>query len=204
MSESPPVSPESIADAQIGGAQGLVASGTVPRKRRVAGLGGLLLRVIPPAIVFVLLIAAWEFGVRLLKIPDYTLPEPSKILSTIPTIDELKADAFQTAVREALPGFFIGSGLGFLAAALSVRFRFFGRGIMPYGVVSNSIPIIGMAPIAVVLFGFDWQSKVVIVAVLTFFPMLINAYRGLASVDSLSVELMQSYAASWWETFIKL
>ena len=55
-----------------------------------------------------------------------------------------------------------------------------------------------------VLFGFDWQSKAVIVAILTFFPMLINAYRGLTTIDPLSVQLMQSYAAGGWETFFKL
>jgi NitT/TauT family transport system permease protein len=161
-------------------------------------------QVAPPVAVFVLLLAVWEFGVKLLNVPEYTLPAPSKILQTIPTIEELKADTWQTAVREALPGYIIGSTLGFLAAVLASRFRFLARGIIPYGIISNSIPIIGMAPIAVVLFGFDWQSKAVIVSVLTFFPMLINAYRGLSSIDPLSLQLMHSYAANGRETFFKL
>ena len=80
----------------------------------------------------------------------------------------------------------------------------YARGVMPYGVISNSIPIIGIAPIAVALFGFDWQSKAFIVAVLTFFPMLINTYEGLTSVDPLSLQLMRSYAASGPQTFVKL
>jgi NitT/TauT family transport system permease protein len=164
----------------------------------------MLLRFLPPAIVFVLLLAAWELGVKLLNVPVYTLPAPSTILQTIPTIDELREDAIQTALREALPGFIIGSGLGFIAAVLATRYRFLARGIIPYGVISNSIPIIGMAPICVVLFGFDWQSKVVIVAILTFFPMLINAYRGLTSIDALSLQLMQSYAAGGVQTFYRL
>jgi NitT/TauT family transport system permease protein len=78
------------------------------------------------------------------------------------------------------------------------------RGVLPYAVISNSIPIIGMAPIAVVLFGFDWQSKAFIVSVLTFFPMVINAYLGLTSLDALSVQLMRSYAANEMQTFYKL
>jgi NitT/TauT family transport system permease protein len=164
----------------------------------------LFLRYLPPAVVFLLLIGAWELGVRLLNVPVYTLPAPSRILQTIPTIDELRADAIQTALREALPGFVIGSGLGFIAALLATRFQFVARGIIPYGVVSNSIPIIGMSPICVVLFGFDWQSKVVIVAILCFFPMLINAYRGLTSIDALSLQLMRSFAASDLQTFYKL
>jgi NitT/TauT family transport system permease protein len=182
--------------------QGIVVAGATA-SRRINPVAGLL-RMLPPAVVFVLLIALWEFGVRWLHIPDYTLPAPSKILATMPTIDELKADAFQTAVREALPGFLIGSGLGFVAAVVAARYSFVARGVIPYGIISNSIPIIGMAPIAVTLFGFDWQSKAVIVAVLTFFPMLVNAYRGLSSIDPLSVQLMRSYAAGGWETFVKL
>lgn len=172
--------------------------------RRSIELGTLALRTLPPACVFVLLILIWEFGVRLLHVPDYTLPAPSKILHTIPTIDELRSDAYYTAVEEALPGFLIGSGLGFLVAVIAGRFRFVARGVLPYAVISNSIPIIGMAPIAVALFGFDWQSKAFIVAVLTFFPMVINSYRGLTSVDPLSLQLMRSYAASSWEMFFKL
>jgi NitT/TauT family transport system permease protein len=166
--------------------------------------GRLALRAVPPAIVFVLLVFLWEYAVRALHVPDYTLPAPSRIVQTIPTIDELKTDAFYTSVQEALPGYLIGSGLGFLVAVIASRFTFVARGVLPYAVISNSIPIIGMAPIAVVLFGFDWQSKAFVVAVLTFFPMVINAYRGLVSLDPLTLQLMQSYAASSRQMFVKL
>lgn len=161
-------------------------------------------RFIAPAIVFVFLILLWELAVRALSVPDYTLPAPSKILQTLPTIYELKADAFYTSVQEALPGFLIGSSLGFLLAVVAGRFSFVARGVLPFAVISNSIPIIGIAPIAVVLFGFGWQSKAFIVAILTVFPMLINAYRGLTSVDHLSVQLMDSYAANGLQMFFKL
>jgi NitT/TauT family transport system permease protein len=164
----------------------------------------ILLRVLPPVIVFVLLMAFWEYGVKALHIPIYVLPRPSDILNTMPTISELKDDARYTTINEALPGFLIGSGLGFVIAVIAMRFRFVARGIIPYAVISNCIPIIGIAPIAVAMFGYEWQSKAFIVAVLTFFPMMINAYRGLVSLDPLSMQLMRSYAASGWETFYKL
>jgi NitT/TauT family transport system permease protein len=162
------------------------------------------LRAIPPAIVFVLIIAGWEALVRLLHVPDYTLPAPSTIAQTLPTVAELPNDAYYTTVKEALPGFAIGSGCGFLVALLAARFVSVARGVLPYAVISNSIPIIGMAPIAVVLFGFDWQSKAFIVAVLTLFPMVINAYRGLTAIDPLQLQLMDSYAATRWDVFRKL
>jgi NitT/TauT family transport system permease protein len=164
----------------------------------------LMLQFLPPAIVFVLLLAVWELGVRFFNIPYVTLPAPSRILQTIPTIDELRSDAYYTTFEEALPGFLLGSGVGFLVAVLATRWTFFARGILPYAAVTNSIPIIGMAPISVALFGAEWQSKAVIVAILTFFPMVLNAYRGLNSVDPLSLQLMRSYAANGWETFLQL
>lgn len=176
-------------------------AGVGPRGR---SLGRWAWQMLPPAVVFVLLIVIWEVGVRLLHIPDYTLPAPGKILQTLPTIGELKTDAFYTSVQEALPGFLIGSSLGFLVAVLAARIPFIARGMIPYAVVSNAMPIIGIAPIAVVLFGFDWQSKAFIVSVLTFFPMLINAYRGLTTIDPLSVQLMRSFAAGTWDMFYKL
>lgn len=186
-------------------AQGLVVPpGLTDARQRRVDVRRYALRILPPIVVFFLLMAVWEYGVKLLNIPVYTLPPPSKILATMPTISELKQDAWYTSVQEALPGFLIGSGCGFLMAVIAMRFRFVARGVIPYAVLSNSMPIIGIAPIAVALFGDAWQSKAVIVAILTFFPMVINAYRGLTSIDALSLQLMRSYAASGWETFFKL
>jgi NitT/TauT family transport system permease protein len=188
-------------------AQGVISVGSpveVPADRKRARPFRVVLRFLPAAVVFVLMLAIWELGVRILNIPYVTLPAPSRILQTIPTIDELWSDAYYTSVEEALPGFLLGSSIGFLVAVIATRWTFFARGILPYAAVTNSIPIIGMAPISVALFGAEWQSKAVIVAVLTFFPMVLNAYRGLNSVDPLSLQLMRSYAANGWETFAKL
>lgn len=196
-----PVATEAnVAPGAIALAPSLETGGETPR----VGPVRLILRFLPPAVVFVLLLAVWELGVRIFNIPYVTLPAPSRILQTIPTIDELWSDAYYTSVEEALPGFLLGSSLGFLVAVAATRWSFFARGVLPYAAVTNSIPIIGMAPISVALFGAEWQSKAVIVAVLTFFPMVLNAYRGLNSVDPLSLQLMRSYAANGWETFVKL
>lgn len=161
-------------------------------------------RALPPVIVFILVLLTWQFALRPLGIPEYSLPTPREIIQTIPTIGELKHDAVYTTLQEALPGFLLGSALGFLFAVAATFFGIVAKGIMPYAVVSNSIPIIAMAPVAIAVFGSDWQSKVAIVAVITFFPMLVNAYRGLTAVDPLSLQLMRSYAASGWAAFFKL
>jgi NitT/TauT family transport system permease protein len=182
----------------------MVTTPESPKTARRLDPIGILWHIVPPAVVFVLLILAWEYGVRLFNVPDYTLPPPSRILQTLPTIGELKQDTYYTTVQEALPGYLIGCSIGFAAAVIASRFRFFAHGILPYAVITNSVPIVGFAPISLVLFGIDWQSKAFIAAVLTSFPMFVNAYRGLTSIDSLSLQLMRSYAAGWWSTFFKL
>jgi NitT/TauT family transport system permease protein len=204
MSEKAVVDPVIGAGEPLAEAQGLIAVSGLQRIDWRSGAVRLAWQVVPPAVVFVLLILLWEYGVTWFNIPSYALAKPSEIVDTLPTIDTLGSNAYYTSVREALPGFLLGSGIGFLCAVLCARFVFLARGLIPYGVVSSSMPIIGVAPIAVALFGSDWQSKVVIVAVLTFFPMLINAYRGLVSLDALSLQLMRSYAAGGLQVFLKL
>jgi NitT/TauT family transport system permease protein len=66
------------------------------------------------------------------------------------------------------------------------------------------VPIVGIAPIMVMWFGFDWQSKAAVVVVVTFFPMLVNTLAGLAAADAMARDLMQSYAASYFQTLVKL
>ena len=106
--------------------------------------------------------------------------------------------------EEAFRGYVIGCGLAFIFAVLCVRFPLLRRGLMPYAVVSNSIPIIAFAPIVIFWFGFGWESKAIVVVMLTFFPMLVNTVAGLTSYDPLSRELLRSYAANSWTVFWKL
>ena len=106
--------------------------------------------------------------------------------------------------EEAFRGYVIGCGLAFIVAVLCVRFPLLRRGLMPYAVVSNSIPIIAFAPIVIFWFGFGWESKAIVVVMLTFFPMLVNTVTGLTSYDPLSRELLRSYAANAWTVFWKL
>jgi NitT/TauT family transport system permease protein len=104
--------------------------------------------------------------------------------------------------KEALGGFVLGCGLAFLMALALARWRPVGRALMPYAIAANAIPIIAFAPITNAWFGIlsPW-SKIVIAAVLCFFPVLVNSLRGLTSVPSESLELMRSYAAGQAEVF---
>jgi len=115
--------------------------------------------------------------------------------------------------RLALVGFFIGTVLGLLLAILMARFKVAERGILPYLVVSQTVPLIALAPLVVSwggkleIFGWEWPrwlSASVLGGFLAFFPVAVGGLRGLTSPPAASVELMNSYAASWTQTLFKL
>jgi len=150
-------------------------------------------------------LAAWELACRLLSIPTVLLPAPTlifaKLVSSLPI---LGADFVQTVIRAAIPGWIMGCLAGFIVALACDRFDFLRRGLMPIGNFVSALPIIGIAPILVMWFGFDWQSKAAVVVVMTFFPMLVNTVAGLVSDGNLERDLMRSYGASWFQTLLKL
>ncbi len=159
--------------------------------------------------------APWIFGLTLLVlwealcvgfgVPTVLLPAPSLIAAKVATsIPTLWADFFQTVLRAAIPGWIMGCVAGFLIALACDRFDVLRRGLMPIGNFISALPIIGIAPILVMWFGFDWQSKAAVVVVMTFFPMLVNTVAGLASAGQLERDLMRSYGASWFSTLVSL
>ena len=162
-------------------------------------------RWLVPAIFGLGIIAAWEAYVRTSGIPVVLLPSPSEIAvkfaGTLPT---LAADFVQTFVRAVIPGWLIGCGAGFLTALACDRNDFLRRGLLPLGNLVAALPIVGVAPILVMWFGFDWPSKAAMVVVMTFFPMLINALAGLNASGDMERDLMSSYAANWSTTLLKL
>jgi NitT/TauT family transport system permease protein len=158
-----------------------------------------------PAIFGITLLLLWQLVAKGFGIPLVLLPAPSdiwaKLVTSLPT---LKADFVQTFLRAVLPGWALGSLAGFLVAILCDAWGFLRRGLLPIGNLFAALPIVGVAPIMVMWFGFDWQSKVAVVVIMTFFPMLVNAVTGLQAAGHLERDLMRSYGASWFDTLIKL
>ncbi len=103
-----------------------------------------------------------------------------------------------------MPATFWAAVPGFLVALAVDRSPFLKNGLMPLGNFVSALPVVGIAPIMVMWFGFDWQSKAAVVVVMTFFPMLVNTVQGLSASDTMSRDLMATYAASWWQTLLKL
>ncbi|MDB5503062.1 MAG: transporter permease [Tardiphaga sp.] len=147
----------------------------------------------------------WEVLVRGAGVPAVLLPPPSaaaaKFVSSLPV---LSGDFVQTFIRGVLIGYVIGCGAGLLVAILAHRFEFLGRGLLPLGNFFSALPLVGVAPIMVMWFGFDWPSKAAVVALVTFFPMLVNALCGLSASGHIERDLMRSYGASYSQTLTKL
>ena len=160
---------------------------------------------IAPAVFGVAVLVLWQAFVRFFDVPFVIFPAPTdiwaKLITSLPTLYE---DFVQTFLRAVIPGWIIGSLAGFLVALLCDRFDFLKRGLLPLGNLAAALPIVGVAPILVMWFGFDWQSKAAMVVVMTFFPMLVNVVTGLQASGHLERDLMRSYGANWLQTLVKL
>lgn len=158
------------------------------------------------AIAFgVLVLAVIEWFCRTQGISPVVLPAPSTIWARlISQWPLLSLDVHQTIVFAALPGCLIGTLLGVLVAVACDHSIFLRRGLLPVGRFISSLPVVGIAPIFVMWFGFDWQSKMAVVVVMTFFPALVNALEGFKAADRITLELMRTYAATSPQVFFKV
>lgn len=157
--------------------------------------------IIAPAVVLVAALLLWELLVYWWKPPVFLLPAPHQIWAAFTAnLANLFTYGWNTFL-EALGGFAAGCGLGLLAAMVVARFPLVADVLVPAAVASNSVPIVAMAPIALVWFGIGPESKIAIVAVMCFFPTLVSAVRGLTAASPDALALMRSYAASDWQTF---
>ncbi|MBX2879351.1 MAG: ABC transporter permease [Granulosicoccus sp.] len=166
---------------------------------------GTALRIVIPLVFGVWLLVLWEIFTRGMNVPQVLLPSPSLIADRFASsIPILWADFKQTFLKAVLIGYAMGCGAGFFVAILIDRSPFLQRGLLPVGNLVSALPIVGVAPIMVMWFGFDWPSKAAVVVVMTFFPMLVNTVSGLAAAGTMQKDLMKSYAANYWQTLFKL
>lgn len=159
---------------------------------------------LPAAGVFVLGIALWEAVVFAFSIEFYLLPAPHVIVASLRQSYPVLLEASLYTFGEALAGYGLGCGLGVLAAMLASRSPAVAGLLLPYAIASASVPIVALAPLAIVWFGIGPGSKIAIAALMTFFPTFIGTLRGLLGVDPRSLELMRSCAATEWQVFWKL
>ena len=158
-----------------------------------------------PVIFGLTVLILWEGLVRGLGVSPVILPPPSAVAARLAvSLPMLWADFVQTAVKGALSGYLIGCAAAFLTAIVIDRSPFLQRGLLPVGNFVAALPIVGIAPIMVMWFGFDWQSKAAVVVVMVFFPMLVNTVAGLKASEQMQRDLMATYSASYLQTLVKL
>jgi NitT/TauT family transport system permease protein len=162
-------------------------------------------RILCPVLFGLTLIWAWEMLVIGLNVPFILLPPPSAIaLALYNNAGILAGDFDQTFLHAVLAGYAIGCGTGFLTALAIDRSLFLQRGLTPLANMVSAMPVVGIAPIAIEWFGFDWPSKAAVVALMTVFPMLVNTQAGLHEAGAMEHDLMRSYGASYLRTLFKL
>lgn len=161
--------------------------------------------LIVPLIFGVWILILWELVTRGSNVPTVLLPPPSMIgerfMASLPI---LWVDFQQTFLKAVLIGYALGSGSALVVAIAIDRSPFLQRGLLPVGNLVSALPMIGVAPIMVMWFGFDWPSKAAVVVIMTFFPMLVNAIAGLGQSSVMERDLMRTYAAGYWQTLWKL
>jgi NitT/TauT family transport system permease protein len=162
-------------------------------------------KLLIPALFGVTLLLLWEGLVRSLGVSPVILPPPSMIGARIAeSLPVLWIDFSQTILKGALSGYLIGCGAAVVLAVLIDRSPFLQRGLLPVGNFVAALPIVGIAPILVMWFGFDWQSKAAVVVVMVFFPVLVNMVAGLKATDALQRDQIATWSASYWQGLVKL
>jgi len=163
-----------------------------------------LIKPLIPSLFAFMLVLSWESIIKGYAVSPVLMPAPSNIFHAfINNIPMLWADFKQTYLKAVLAGYIIGCLSGFIVAQWAVKSKLLRDGLIPLGNFMSAIPIVGIAPIMVMWFGFDWQSKAAVIVIMTFFPMFINTLTGLQSTDALHKDLMHTYAAKKSQIFFK-
>ena len=157
--------------------------------------------ILPAGILLGIAMALWESSVRLLEIPSYLLPSPTIILKTLTQESTYYAHATFVTVGEAAAGLVLGLTVGILIAILITYWTRLERGVLALAILVKATPMVAIAPLLVIWFGFGPLPKIMITALLTFFPVLINVHSGLHAVDEAYLALFHSLDANRWEVF---
>ncbi len=172
---------------------------------RLARVDARAARLAVPAIFGATLLTLWELGVRLYDVPAVLLPPPTAIALRIAvSADLLWADFVQTFAKGALTGWAIGCTAAVVLGIAIDRTPFLQRGLLPVGNLVAALPIVGTAPILVMWFGFDWQSKAAVVVVMVFFPVLVNTVAGLQAASAIQRDQMRTWGATYWQGLVRL
>ncbi len=157
-----------------------------------------------PLIAGVLILGGWQLGVSLSEVPASFLPSPAVVFATLFEQRNLLWDNSLTTLSETVLGVLLAVAAALIWALLLDRFSLLKRALTPYLVASQTVPIIVLAPLMLLWFGFGLLPKVLLVALFAFFPIVLSTLSGLGQTLAERLDLMRSLAASPWQTFYLL
>ncbi len=157
-----------------------------------------------PLIVFLLILFVWELLVVILKIPEYLLPKPSQIILKLITDFDKLIPHIKITFIESFLGFLLGSFFGWILAIVFSFSQTLEKALYPYAIALKSVPIVALAPLLVVWFGNGLLPKILVSAIISFFPVIVNVVKGIKSVDAEAIDLFNSLSASRKQIFLKL
>jgi ABC-type nitrate/sulfonate/bicarbonate transport system permease component len=178
-----------------------------PEANRNGRMGAALLRIrswgIPIAILAVL-VGAWELWVQLGDVPKWQLPAPSAVAVELLDSRALLWDHALVTLQEVALGFLAALAAGVIVAALITYSRVLESSIYPIVIASQTVPVIAIAPLLLIWVGYGIEPKIIIVALISFYPIAVNTVDGMKSVDPDMVRMMRTLGASRWQIFSKL
>lgn len=155
---------------------------------------------LPPLLLIGCVLAGWEVLVHALSLPHWLLPPPSRIAATLIEDLPLIQKHATTTLLETIPGFLLSLAVSFILSIAIDASSLLRRALYPLLVASQTVPIVAVAPLLVIVFGFGFLPKVIVVALVTFFPIVVNTVDGLRSADESMVNLFRAMNASHWQT----
>lgn len=186
------------AEEQAGAAAG------APPPKTSRWLWTVVAEMLPAVLGLATVLGAWEAWVRLRNVKAYLVPAPSKVAERLYEDPALFTLEGLKTLEGALLGFAAGAGIAFLLAVLMSQSRYLERAIFPLAILVKVTPIVAIAPLLTIWFGFGLGPKVFIAGLIVFFPVMVNALVGLRSVNANALALLESLAASRLDVFLKL
>jgi ABC-type nitrate/sulfonate/bicarbonate transport system permease component len=158
----------------------------------------------PPVVLVAVLLLAWESYTRVSGLSQFVLPSPSSVVGALWDSRELAVRHSLPTIIETIAGLAVSIAFAIAAAVAMDRIVIIRRAVEPLLVASQTIPIVAVAPLIVVWFGFGLVPKVLVVVLVTFFPITVALLAGFSSSEAAATDLMRSFGASSWQTFRKL
>jgi NitT/TauT family transport system permease protein len=160
--------------------------------------------VVPPIVLFLVMLAAWQGIVRLWKIPPFLLPSPTDVgHAALENFGKL-ASATGITAAGAVAGFGVSLGVGLIVAIVFSQSAIIRRSFFPYAIFFQTVPIVAIAPLIVLWSGTGFRSVVLVAFIVSVFPIITNATAGLTSIDPDLLDLFRLHGASRWQTLFKL